>query len=103
MVTELTEGIGGSGIKAGVLKLATSPGEITPMEKNFLTAAAHVQKETGCRIITHTSAGTMGTQQAKILIEQGATRRKLQSDTCAETQDLIDTFPEKNPGRFFGA
>lgn len=77
MVTELTEGIEGTGIKAGVIKLASSYNEITPLEEKFFIAAAHAQKKTGCVIITHTELGTMGPEQAKLLIENGADPSKI--------------------------
>ena len=69
---ESTEGIENTGIKAGVIKLATGLGTITPYEKMVFTAAARVQKETGVPIITHTEAGTMGPEQADLLISEGA-------------------------------
>lgn len=72
MKTEMTTGIGRTGIKAGVMKIATSAGQITPIEETFLKAAARVNAETGGTIITHTELGTMGPEQAKIMIENGA-------------------------------
>ena len=77
MVAELTVGIGDTGIKAGCIKLASSYNEITEMEQVFFRAAARAQKETGCVIITHTQQGTMGPEQAKILIENGADPKKI--------------------------
>jgi phosphotriesterase-related protein len=78
MKTELEVGIrgtevfSGEPIKAGVMKLATSAGVITPIEETFFKAAAEVNKETGRPIITHTELGTMGPEQAKLLVENGA-------------------------------
>lgn len=72
MKAELTEGIGTTGIKAGVIKLATSDGKITPIEEKLFKAAARVNKEIGAPIITHTENATMGVEQAKLLIENGA-------------------------------
>lgn len=69
---ELTEGIGDTGIRAGVIKLASSYRQISPIEEKFFTAAGKAQKETGCNIITHTQLGTMGPEQAKLLINHGA-------------------------------
>ncbi len=90
-VTELTEGIGGAGIKAGVIKLASSQGRITPMEEIFFKAAARAQKETGCAIITHTQGGTMGPEQAELLIASGADPRKIAiGHMCGSTD--IDYF-----------
>jgi phosphotriesterase-related protein len=69
---EIIQGIGSTGIKAGVIKVATGNGQITTYEKSVLKAAGRVQKETGVPIITHTVAGTMGPEQADILISAGA-------------------------------
>lgn len=77
MMTELTKGIEGTPIKAGVIKLASSRNQITPMEETFFKAAARAQKESGCVIITHTQLGTMGPKQARLLISQGAAPEKI--------------------------
>lgn len=72
MRTELTVGIGNTGIRAGVIKLASSANQITPFEEKFFRAAARTNRETGATIITHTESGTMGPEQAKLLIDNGA-------------------------------
>ena len=77
MYTELTKGIEGTDIKAGVIKLASSKDKIQPMEEIFFKAAARAQKETGCVIITHTQLGTMGPEQAQLLISEGADPKKI--------------------------
>lgn len=69
---EITNGIGNTGIKPGVIKLASSKNEITPYEQMFFRAAAKVQQETGVSIITHTQEGTMGPEQAELLVSEGA-------------------------------
>ncbi|WML40073.1 phosphotriesterase-related protein [Neobacillus sp. OS1-2] len=75
--TEITEGIAGTGIKPGIIKLASSKNEITEYEKMFFRAAARVQKETGIVILTHTQEGTMGPEQVSMLIEHGADPNKI--------------------------
>ncbi len=70
-VNEITFGIGKSGIKAGVIKVATGNGHISPYEDRVLKAAARAQKETGVPIITHTQQGTMGPEQAALLTGEG--------------------------------
>ncbi|CAN5609018.1 phosphotriesterase [soil metagenome] len=72
MMTEVTDGIGNTGVKAGVVKLASSKDVITDYEKMFFTAGARVQRETGIPIITHTQEGTMGPEQAEFLLAEGA-------------------------------
>ncbi len=71
-VKEITQGIGDTGVKAGVIKVATGNGQISAYEEAVLKAAARAQKETGVPIITHTEAGTMGPEQADLLISEGA-------------------------------
>lgn len=74
---EITEGIAGTGIKPGIIKLASSKDEITEYEKMFFRAAAKIQQETGIILLTHTQEGTMGPEQARLLIELGADPNKI--------------------------
>lgn len=76
-VKEITQGIGDTGVKAGVIKVATGHGQITAYEEAVLKAAARAQKETGVPIITHTEAGTMGPEQADLLISEGADPKRI--------------------------
>src|SRR5207249_3984573 len=46
-IRELTEGVGETGIRAGVIKVATSAHKITPYEEIVLRAAARAHRETG--------------------------------------------------------
>ncbi|GAB4399271.1 MAG: phosphotriesterase [Microscillaceae bacterium] len=77
MMTEVTVGIGKTGIKAGVIKLASSKDVITDYEKVFFLAGARVAQETGVPIITHTQEGTMGPAQARLLTEAGVQPNKI--------------------------
>lgn len=88
MITELTQGIEGTGIRAGVIKLGSSYQQILPMEQTFFRAAARAQKETGCVIITHTQQGTMGPEQAELLIKSGADPKKIAIGHMCGNQDL---------------
>lgn len=68
---EISRGIGQSGVKAGVIKVATGLGHISSCEEAVLRAAAQASKETGVSIITHTEGGTMGPEQAELLTAEG--------------------------------
>ena len=70
-IREVSEGIGPTGIKAGVIKVATGPHQVTPYERNVIIAAARAHKHTGAPITTHTDEGTMGREQLAILREEG--------------------------------
>ncbi|MGI8552077.1 MAG: phosphotriesterase family protein [Dehalococcoidia bacterium] len=69
-VRELTEGIGSTGIKAGIIKCATgSP--ISANEAKCLHAAARAAKSANVRVITHTDAGSCGPDQVEIFASEG--------------------------------
>ena len=70
-VGELTEGIGRTGVKAGIIKVATGEGRVSDYERTLLEAAAMASNETGAPITTHTDAGTCGDEQQRILTEHG--------------------------------
>jgi phosphotriesterase-related protein len=74
---ELTTGIGKSGAKAGLIKVATGRGSISPYEEKVFKAAARAQKETGVPITTHTEHGTMGPEQAALLLDEGVRPEKI--------------------------
>ena len=71
-MNEIVKGIEDTGIRAGAIKVGTGHGKITEYERKVLAAAARAQKDAGVPIITHTEAGTMGLEQAEILISEGA-------------------------------
>ena len=69
---EITVGIGRSGARAGAIKVATSLNQMAPCEEAVLAAAAQASKETGVPVITHTEGGTLGPEQARLLLSEGA-------------------------------
>jgi phosphotriesterase-related protein len=76
-VHELTRGIGDTGIRAGLIKVASGPGKITDYERDVLIAAAKASVETGAPITTHTDQGTMGDEQQRILTEHGVPAHRI--------------------------
>ena len=71
-VKEIEEGIEGTGIKAGIIKVASDRGGITDAQEVVLRAAARTHKQTGTPISTHTwSPDRVGDQQVRILQEEG--------------------------------
>ena len=71
-VREIEEGIEGTGIKAGIIKVASDRGGVTQPQEVILRAAARAQKSTGVPISTHTwSPDRVGEQQVRILEEEG--------------------------------
>ncbi len=87
MIAELTDGVGKSGIKAGIIKVATSAGVITDYEKTALKAAAKASIATGAPITSHTDRGTMGPDQQKFLTDQGVPAHRIIIGHCCGTSD----------------
>lgn len=85
---EVTSGIGPLHIKPGVVKVATGLGHISPCEEALLMAAARVSKETGIPIVTHTEDGTMGPEQAELLIGEGADPNRIMIGHMCGNQSL---------------
>ena len=71
-ISEIRDGIDGTGVRAGVVKAGTSLNEITDVEHRVLEAAAITQIATGVPISTHTELGTMALEQIDILTAAGA-------------------------------
>ncbi|MBW2424847.1 MAG: phosphotriesterase [Deltaproteobacteria bacterium] len=86
-IRELSEGIGETGIRAGIIKVATGTGEITAYERTILEAAAKASLETGAPITTHTNEGTMGPEQQAILVEQGVPAHRIVIGHSCGTDD----------------
>jgi phosphotriesterase-related protein len=69
-VRELTQGIDGTPMKAGVITAGTSLNRITPVEDRVLRAAARAHLATGAPISTQTNGGTMALEQIAVLREE---------------------------------
>ncbi len=67
---DVINGVGETGVRAGVVKAATSLNTITAGEDKVLRAAALAHLATGVPISTHTQNGTMGLEQLAILKSQ---------------------------------
>jgi phosphotriesterase-related protein len=72
MVREVTEGVDGSGVRAGVIgEIGTSPGQITVDEERVVRASARAALRTGAPVSMHTPLGDQGLAQAAILSGEG--------------------------------
>lgn len=71
LIKEVQEGVDGSGIRPGVLKIGTSLNVIHPWEEIGLRAISRVSLATGIPITTHTQAGTMAKEQLDLFVEEG--------------------------------
>ena len=69
--TELTEGIEGTSIRAGFIKLAMSDDGPTALEIRILKAAVEASENTGAVIASHTIGGKVARQEMDVLEEAG--------------------------------
>lgn len=72
MVHELTSGMAHTDVRAGIIKVASSEGVITPEEERAIRAAGRAQAQIGCTVTTHTSRSTMGREQVDLMLDGGA-------------------------------
>jgi predicted metal-dependent phosphotriesterase family hydrolase len=76
-VRDLTVGIDGTDIKAGIIKCGTEYNNFNEMGQKLVRVAAAAYRETGRPVITHTTAGTMGYEQSDLLIELGVDAHRI--------------------------
>jgi phosphotriesterase-related protein len=68
---ELTQGIEGTSIRAGFIKIAMSDDGPTPVETRNLKAGAHASQNTGAVIASHTVGGRVAKQEMDVLEAAG--------------------------------
>lgn len=73
LVRDITEGVDGTGIRAGVIgEIGTELEYISPAQERVFRAAARAQRRTGVAISTHCQrTGRLGMDQVKILLDEG--------------------------------
>ncbi|HJQ47556.1 MAG TPA: phosphotriesterase-related protein [Amycolatopsis sp.] len=88
-VRDITEGIAGTGVRAGILKCATDVPGVTPDVERVLRAVARAHLATGVPISTHTDAATeRGLDQQKVFAEEGVDPGSVIIGHCGDTDDL---------------
>lgn len=75
-VREITQGMGGTLVKAGLIKIATGEGRISAKEEQVARAAARARHRTGCPIIAHTTGG-MGPELLDLFKSEGVAPSEL--------------------------
>lgn len=87
LVQDLTVGISGTDVRAGIIKACTdTPGLTEDVEKS-LRAAARAHSETGAPIHTHT-AGRSGLLQQRVFQEEGVDLRRVYFGHVMDCPDL---------------
>jgi len=74
LTKEVTEGIGNTKLRAGIIKVAQEHNPMSDWETKVFAAAARVQKKTGVHIVTHTGNAV---EQFDLLTKQGADPKRI--------------------------
>ena len=88
-VSDITEGIQGTDVKAAVLKCATDAPGVTPGVEKVLRAVARAHLRTGVPISTHTHAAMRrGLEQQDIFESEGVDLRRVIIGHSGDSEDL---------------
>jgi phosphotriesterase-related protein len=88
-VRDLTEGIAGTTIRAGIIKCALDRAGLTPAAEEVLRACAIAHRETGVPISTHTWAeGRLGAIQQRVFEREGVNLEKVVIGHSGDSEDL---------------
>lgn len=86
-IREIEDGIGASGIRAGLIKIATGDGVVSAYERRMLTAATRAAKATGVPLISHTENCSCGHDQIDIVSSEGVAAHRLLVGHCDGRDD----------------
>lgn len=88
-IADLRDGIGTSGIRAGIIKCATDAHGVTPAVERVLRSAAIAHRETGAPISTHTDAAARtGLLQQEVFADEGVDFTRVIIGHSGDTEDL---------------
>jgi len=88
-VRDITEGIGETGVKAGIIKCAADEPGVTPDVERILRASARAHRATGVPISTHTHAPSqVGLKQQDIFESEGVDLGRVVIGHSGDTEDL---------------
>ena len=68
---EFANGIDGTGIRPGFVKIGVDPGPLSEMDEALIRAAARTHLETGLTVASHTGGAVPAFQQMEMLREEG--------------------------------
>jgi phosphotriesterase-related protein len=89
LIRDIESGIQGTNSKAGIIKAATGPSGITPINRKSLQVAARLHLATGLPITTHTSAEhRTGLAQQDVFEEEGVDLGRVVIGHCGDTDDI---------------
>lgn len=100
---DIREGIAGTGVRAGMLKVFSDAGGITPDSQRVFAAAAYAHLETGVPVTTHSDAKSGGgTAQQQLLARLGVPLDRVVIGHAGDSADLDYLMSLADGGSFLG-
>jgi phosphotriesterase-related protein len=100
---DIERGIAGTSVRAGILKCVTDEPGVTEDVERVLRAIAHVNRQTGVPISTHTHAATKrGLDQQRIFREEGVDLSRVVIGHCGDSTDLDYLTELMDAGSYIG-
>jgi phosphotriesterase-related protein len=89
LIRDLTDGIQGTDVKAGIVKCATNHAGVTPTNRKLLQVAARLHRESGVPISTHTAVeNRSGLAQQDVFEQEGVDLGRVVIGHCGDSEDL---------------
>lgn len=70
-INESVEGINGTGVRPGFIKIGVAGGNLSELHRKLMTAAARTHLKTGLTIASHTGPAVPAFEQLEILMDEG--------------------------------
>ncbi|HEY4318232.1 MAG TPA: hypothetical protein VGN04_11555 [Herbaspirillum sp.] len=102
MVKELTEGVEGTNIRAGIIKIGTHRGTIIPEADRLFKAAAMASLATGAAVITHTSSVDQAFWHLDTLEAAGMDPSRILISHMGAATDIDELMGVARRGSFLG-
>jgi phosphotriesterase-related protein len=103
LIRDITDGMQGTDVKAGLIKCATNESGVTDFNKKLLQAAAQLQRATGVPISTHSDVQSRsGLGQQDVFEEQGVDLSRVVIGHCGDSDDIDYLSQILERGSFIG-
>jgi phosphotriesterase-related protein len=102
MIAEIQAGIGGTDIRAGVIKVGTARGEPDSVAERLFRAAVDAALATGAPIITHTSSPDQAAWHVRMLERSGMDMARVIISHLGAAADVAELVALARSGVFMG-
>jgi phosphotriesterase-related protein len=102
MIAEIETGVGGTGIRCGVIKVGTNRGEPDGVAERLFRAAVGAASATGAPVITHTSSPDQAAWHVRVLERAGMDMSRVVISHMGAAQDVGELVELARSGVFMG-